>query len=215
MSEIQKLPSLSDLTSDISLAFKEDQFNLLLSQEPPEAWVKIQPFAKSKYITIEKVEFLLTRIFQEWKVEVISYCALFQSIGVHVRLHYKHPVTGQWSYQDGLGAVSVQTDAGQSAANLAAIKSDAVMKALPAAESYAVKDAAEKLGKLFGKDLNRKDVIEQSFSYFKQPITNESLKELFEENADKLSKEEFENAKRILDNKEESSYRKLYNKLAL
>ena len=29
----------------------------------------------------------------------------------------------------------------------------------PAAESYAVKDAAEKIGKLFGKDLNRKDNI--------------------------------------------------------
>ena len=33
------------------------------------------------------------------------------------------------------------------------------MKAAPAAESYAIKDAAEKLGKIFGKDLNRKDVI--------------------------------------------------------
>jgi hypothetical protein len=33
------------------------------------------------------------------------------------------------------------------------------MKAAPAAESYAVKDAAEKIGKIFGKDLNRKDEI--------------------------------------------------------
>ena len=31
------------------------------------------------------------------------------------------------------------------------------MMAAPAAESYAIKDAVEKLGKLFGKDLNRKD----------------------------------------------------------
>ena len=29
----------------------------------------------------------------------------------------------------------------------------------PAAESYAVKDAAEKIGKIFGKDLNRADQI--------------------------------------------------------
>jgi len=33
------------------------------------------------------------------------------------------------------------------------------MKAAPAAESYAVKDAAEKIGKLFGKDMNRADKI--------------------------------------------------------
>jgi len=38
-------------------------------------------------------------------------------------------------------------------------KNDAVMKAAPAAESYAVKDAAEKIGKLFGKDMNRADKI--------------------------------------------------------
>jgi len=40
-----------------------------------------------------------------------------------------------------------------------ATKNDAVMKAAPAAESYAVKDAAEKIGKLFGKDMNRADKI--------------------------------------------------------
>jgi hypothetical protein len=33
------------------------------------------------------------------------------------------------------------------------------MKAAPAAESFAVKDAAEKIGKLFGRDLNRADQI--------------------------------------------------------
>jgi hypothetical protein len=33
------------------------------------------------------------------------------------------------------------------------------MKSVPAAESYAVKDAAEKIGRIFGKDLNRKDLL--------------------------------------------------------
>jgi hypothetical protein len=39
------------------------------------------------------------------------------------------------------------------------------MKSLPAAESYAIKDAAEKLGILFGKNLNRKDTIAFSGAY--------------------------------------------------
>jgi len=34
------------------------------------------------------------------------------------------------------------------------------MKALPAAESYAIKDAAEKLGQIFGSNLNRKDTVQ-------------------------------------------------------
>jgi hypothetical protein len=39
------------------------------------------------------------------------------------------------------------------------------MKALPSAESYALKDAAEKIGDLFGRNLNRKDTIAFSGRY--------------------------------------------------
>ena len=62
-------------------------------------------------------------------------------------------------WQDGIGAAPIQTDKGAGAMQWDKAKSDAVMKAAPAAESYAVKDAAEKIGKLFGKDMNRADKI--------------------------------------------------------
>lgn len=162
----RQLPTLQDLHYDVEKAFKQDQLNLLLNQPVPQAWIKDHPFAKNvKYIPIEKVEFLLTRIFQEWRVEILSEGQLFQSVYVKVRLHYKNPLTGEWSFHDGLGAVGVQTDAGKPASDLGAIKQDAIMKALPAAESYALKDAAEKLGELFGKNLNRKDTVGFSGAY--------------------------------------------------
>jgi len=78
---------------------------------------------------------------------------------VTVRLHYQNPVDGEMRYQDGIGACPMQTAKDAGATDFSQIKSDAVMKAAPAAESYAIKDAAEKLGKLFGKDLNRKDAF--------------------------------------------------------
>jgi len=168
---MNKLPKIQDLHHDLSEAFKTDQLNLLLNQPPPEAWVKDHPVASGvKYMPIEKVEFLLTKIFGEWRVEIISEGQMFQSIYVKVRLHFKNPLTGEWSYHDGLGAVGVQTDKGKSASDLSAIKQDAIMKALPAAESYAIKDAAEKLGKLFGKDLNRKDVMGFDVTYQTIPV---------------------------------------------
>jgi hypothetical protein len=175
MSNIEKskrpLPKLEDLHHDVQQAFKNDQLNLLLNQEVHHTWVKEHPFAKGvKYIPIEKVEFLLTRIFQEWKVEVIQYTQLFNSVSCQVRLHYRNPVTGEWSFHDGLGAVGVQTDKGASASDLSSIKQDAVMKALPAAKSYAIKDAAEHLGKLFGRDLNRKDASEFQPAYAKETM---------------------------------------------
>jgi len=166
MSEKKQLPKLVDLHHDVDIAFKNDQLNLLLNQEPPRSFLKVHPFAKNVvYIPIGKIEFLLTRIFQEWRVEVVNYNQLFNSVAVQVRLHYKNPLDGKWYSQDGLGAVGVQTDKGASASDLSAIKADAIMKALPAAESYAVKDAAEKLGRLFGSDLNRADSINFSGAY--------------------------------------------------
>lgn len=175
--QIAKLPKLEDLHHDIEQAFKSDSLNYLLNQQPPAKWVSVNKYAgNSSYLPIEKVEFLLTRIFQEWRAEVINYSELFNSVSCHVRLHYKNPVTGEWSYHDGLGAVGIQTEAGKPASDMSSIKQDAVMKALPAAKSYAIKDAAEHLGKLFGRDLNRKDVIEFSGAYSKVDTTGLILK---------------------------------------
>lgn len=165
--EEKKLPALQDLVGDEVDVFKNDQLNLLLNQEIPAAWIKKHPFIKDhNYITIQRVETLLTMIFQEWKVEVIGYSQLFNSVSCHVRLHYKSPLDGSWKFHDGLGAVGVQTDKGESASNLNAIKQDSVMKALPAAKSLAIKDAADHLGRLFGRDLDRKDQVEFTPKYF-------------------------------------------------
>lgn len=163
--------SLSEIHFDPKSAHTIDQLNGLLNKQPPASWVKKHPFAKGvDYIPIDKVEMLLTKIFQQWRCEVISVSQLFNSISVHVRLHYLHPVTGQWMYHDGVGAVGVQTDAGSGASNLSSIKQNAVMLALPAAKSYALKDAAELIGVIFGSNLNRKDTMAFTPSYSKPKV---------------------------------------------
>lgn len=161
--KIIKLPTMEELQLDPDEALKQDKLNLLLNQPVPAKWVKDHPFASGvKYLPIDKVEYLLTKIFKKWSVEVINYGQVFNSVAVHIRLKIENPLDGTFIIQDGLGAVGVQVDKGASPADLSKIKQDAIMKALPAAESYAIKDAAEKLGRLFGKDLNRKDPVEQS-----------------------------------------------------
>lgn len=159
--EKKNLPVLQDLYNG-DLAIKKDQndINILLNQSPAPAWIKEHPFAKGvKYIPIERIEYLLTRLFLQWRVEVKTVQIIANSVCVTVRLHYQNIQNDEWSWQDGIGAMAIQTDKGAGAMDWNATKSDAVMKAAPAAESYALKDAAEKLGKLFGKDLNRKDEI--------------------------------------------------------
>lgn len=212
MAEQRPLPKIQDLHNDLQEAFKTDQLNLLLNQPPKKEWVKDHPFAKNvKYLPIDKVEFMLTKIFGEWRVEILSEGQMFNSVYVKVRLHYKRPTDGEWSFHDGLGAVGVQTDKGASASDLSAIKQDAIMKALPAAESYAIKDAAEKLGVLFGKDLNRKETMAYEASFTE--VNEKMLYELLEEKAEKLTPTEYKQASDILSNNQTKDFQRLHKLL--
>jgi hypothetical protein len=168
----KNLPALTDLYNDKITLSQQNDLNQILNGEPKREWLKEHPIAKVeitengqkkkvpvKYIPIERTEWLLTNIYVQWRIELLREGLIANSVYVAVRLHYRNPITGEWEYQDGLGAQPLQTDSGAGATDWQKVKANAVQIALPAAESYAVKDAAEKLGKLFGKDLNRADKI--------------------------------------------------------
>lgn len=145
----------------------QGKFQEVLNQNPNKMWLKNHPFASGvQYLPIDKVELMLDMLFpNSWYVEITNISQLAQSICCTVRLHYKNPITKEWMFQDGVGAQPLKTDKGASAADLSKIKNDAVMTGAPAAKSFAIKDAAEELGKLFGRDINRKDVIAYSNIY--------------------------------------------------
>ena len=154
------LPQLKDLYSGSLDIKKENDLNILLNHEPKKEWIRAHPMvADARYIPIEIIEYLLTSVFIRWSVEIKSIQVIANSVVVTIRLHYQNPMDGEMRWQDGIGAAPMQTAKDAGATDFDKIKSDAVMKAAPAAESYALKDAAEKLGKLFGKDLNRKDAL--------------------------------------------------------
>lgn len=208
MEKSSKLPSLSDLQSDTIEAYKHDQLNLLLNQQPPQSWVKVNKYANNaNYLPIDKIEHLLTRIFQRWRVEVIGYSQLFNSVSCHIRLHYLNPVTGQWDFHDGVGASDVQVKSGSTPADLGNINKNAVGMALPIAKSYAIKDASHHLGKLFGKDLNRKDTLD--FQPQSEIVTVNELYELFQLAKPNMTAEEIEQADRIIKTNETKSFKKL------
>ncbi|MGN6417757.1 MAG: hypothetical protein ACTHMC_09715 [Pseudobacter sp.] len=177
MSEVQKLekrplPKLEELYNDVEMVSKLNELNRLLNCPPKQDWLREHPMAQGvKYIPIGIIEYLLTSIFVKWRVEVKATQVIANAVVVTVRLETLSPITLEWDWQEGIGAAPIQTKKGAPAADFNMVLNDAVMKAAPAAESYAIKDAAEKLGKLFGKDLNRKDVIEYSNLDNKFPTT--------------------------------------------
>jgi len=155
-----KLPTLSDIYADKDMVIKQNELNLILNAEPKKEWIKIHPYVTGlKYIPVERIEYLLTIIFTKWRLEIKDAKLLANSVVVTVRVHVKDPISGEWDWQDGIGAAPIQVDKGSGAVDFDKMKSSALQIAAPAAESYAFKDAAEKFGKIFGKDLNRKDII--------------------------------------------------------
>lgn len=159
------LAKLIDNKDELLQFQKMDEFLEIVNLDPPEAWLQEHPLARGvKYLPIERVEWLMTKIFQEWRPEVLHIDTMFNSITCTVRLHYKHPLTG-WTYSDGVAAVPAKTSKGAKASDMNEILSEAVMTGLPAAKSFAIKDAADNIGKIFGRDINRKNNLAFVASY--------------------------------------------------
>ena len=157
---VRILPKLEDLYGDVELASKHNDLNKLLNSLPKPEWIKVHPIATGvKYLPIERVEYLLTTIYTKWRKEIKSVQVVANSIVVTLRLWVLDPVTGDWDWQEGIGAAPIRVNKGAKATDFGEVQSSAVQTGAPAAESYALKDAAEGFGKIFGKDLNRKDEI--------------------------------------------------------
>lgn len=160
---MSNLPKIQDLYSDKLAAVKNDAFTTLMNQEPKQEWVKVHPFIKGyKYLPIERIEYLLKTIFKRYRIEITGQGTSFNGVWVTVRVHYLNPLYNEWDFHDGIGAMQLQTAKGTSPADLANINNGALSMAYPAAKTVAIKDACDHFGKLFGSDLNRKDVISYS-----------------------------------------------------
>ena len=157
---MSNLPKIKDIYSDKLTVQKDDVFVTLMNQPPQPKWVKEHPFIKGyKYLPIERVEYLLKTIFKRYRIEITGQGQSFNGVWVTVRVHYLHPITNEWDFHDGIGASQLQTAKGTSPADLGNINNGALSMAFPNAKTIAIKDATDHFGKLFGSDLNRKDVI--------------------------------------------------------
>lgn len=170
--DIQKLPTIAELTNDLEVAWKNDQLNFLLSRNPPKDWIAKHPFIKKdvlvngqkqkapyEYLPIDKVEHLLRKIFKEYKIEITGQGSSFNGVWVTVRVHFKSPINGEWYFHDGIGASQLQTKSGTSPADLQNINNGAISMAFPLAKTLAVKDACDMFGNIFGANLNRADLV--------------------------------------------------------
>ena len=181
---LRKLPTLNELYADKDKVVKQNELNIILNSEPKVDWLKTHPITKKNYMPIERLEYLLTAIFGTWNIEVKEVKLIANSVVVTVRLFVKNPITGETEYQDGVGAAPIQIKReGKTAIDFENMQTNAIQIGAPAAESYAFKDAAEKFGKLFGKDINRKDSVDYIDRIYSMmaDIDNDLAKEILDE----------------------------------
>lgn len=136
-----------------------DEWKAFINQPPHEDWLEKNKSAGTKYMPIEKQEWMANYIFPEWWTEIKNIALILNSLVVHVTTHYKHPITNEWKKSDGCGAWPIQLDAGSKASNLENIKAMAIQMNLPAAFSMAKGNSLEQIGKCFGGGINRKNAM--------------------------------------------------------
>lgn len=116
----------------------------VLSWQPKKEWIQEAPEIKAgwRYLPIEKVEFLLSRLFNLMSVYVTPYPSPTY-VTVKVEIGFRSDKIIQ---VDGVASAEIN-------------KTQNVSMATALAESLAKKAACEHLGTIFGRSLNRKDII--------------------------------------------------------
>lgn len=134
------------------------KFQMQLDRKPRQVVRETIMGESFEQLPITYVEHLLKKLyFGLYQIEVVSYAMIVNEITVHVRLSVFHPILGQWMKYDGLGAIPVMQQAKSQVREFMDTKKVKALNInLPAAYSIAVKNAAKKIGKVFGADLNRK-----------------------------------------------------------
>lgn len=172
--EKYSVPKLEDIYSDVDLAGRINDLNKLLNAKPKKEWIKQHPIAKKiiidaggnkqevpvDFIPIERIEYLLTAIYLKWRKEIKSVQTIANSIVVVMRLWVLDPVSGEWDWQEGVGAAPIRTKKGAAATDFSQVQDSSVQTGAPAAASYALKDAAEAFGTLFGANINRREDLD-------------------------------------------------------
>lgn len=137
------------------------EYKGLINTPPKKDWIKTNPYSNNaRYLPIRIVEELLNKIYPAWQAEQVGTPqVLGNSIVISVNLKVFNPLINQWLTYPGVGAVPIEVKSGAHPTDWTKINSKAMHKNTPAALSFAMSNAAKKIGKLFGSHLNSKETI--------------------------------------------------------
>ena len=150
-------------------------FQRRLNLEPNPAEFDKTPDGKAQTLPISFVEMTLDEMFLgQWELSEVNYSQIFNEVVGTGILTVWHPVTNRPIKRAGFASVVItqDKDALVSEFNMTK-KKNALDLSFPKLKAEIVKNAAQSLGKIFGRDINRKkkDVFKPTL----KPISDQAL----------------------------------------
>ncbi len=146
------------------------KFQARLNSEPALESVELTPDKKASTVVISHIEMTLDEMyFGQWKTGNFKWHMIANEVQASLELVVVHPVTGYEIRRTGAASVvimvdrvpdSIKDDAqlrNQWALSPSNKKPNALDMAFPKLKAECLKNAAQSLGKVFGRDLNRKN----------------------------------------------------------
>lgn len=160
--------SLQNATTNDEIRMKLQNFAQKLSFQPKPESIGETPDKKGKTILISHIETTLDEYyFGLWKTENFRWSQIGNEVVGSIDLLVFHPVAGIWITRQGAASVVIMVDKApdgmtQTERNIWALdmqnkKSNALDMGFPKLKAECIKNAANSLGSLFGRDLNRKE----------------------------------------------------------
>lgn len=141
----------------ISEKAKIDEYNRVINSLPNSEWIETDERGHAS-VGIARMKWIMVKVFGQSRVEITKEPYLIlNSICSTVRIHYLHPVTREWTFQDGTGAVEIQvkTSNAYDYADLNIITPGSIESCVAACVSMAEKNAMKKIGVIFGSNIGR------------------------------------------------------------
>jgi hypothetical protein len=136
---------------------KVEKMNALFNREPEKQFVTDFK-GQFNYLPISHIETRLDELFfGQWSTSNFKYQQICNEIIGDIELTVTHPLTGQKITRSGAASVVIMQDKGASLASFTDTKKkNALIMGFPKLKTECMKNAAQSIGKAFGRDLNRK-----------------------------------------------------------
>ena len=150
-------------------------FQRKLNVEPDPREFEKTPDNRASFLPISFVEMTLDEIFLgQWELSEVHTQQIFNEVVATVCLTVTNPVTGKPQKRTGWASVIITQDKDAQVADFNMTKKkNALDLAFPKLGAEAFKNAAQSLGKIFGRDINRKKT--DTFKPALKPIGDDAL----------------------------------------